>query len=183
MTICFTGSHGTGKTTLARAISPGVNRLAKDKGLKPFSLVVDTTRKALEAFEDAFKKPVNEATIVGFRLNQLGLTGDNVISDRTVLEPVIYAAAYNSLDDQTFYLLTQLAFWSLKKTINCLFYLPVAINLIDDGVRPADPAFQVKIDKEIINWLGHVQVPYVSIQSITLEERVEEVISHLTTVL
>jgi len=180
MTICFTGAHGTGKTTLARAILPGVNKLAKDKGLKPFSLIVGTTREAMEVFEDAFEKPVNEATIVGYRLYKMAQTGNNIIIDRGLWDPIAYAGIYNSLDGQTFYLLNQAVFYILRKIPHQIFYLPIAINLIDDGVRSTDLKLQMQVDIEIKAWLNQTKMSYITVESVSLGERITEVLNHLS---
>lgn len=174
MRIVFVGSHGVGKTTLAERVCLTLNKIGNVK----FTFI-STTRKAREAFEDVWEgEEVNECSIVGYRLGEWTKAGENFVSDRSLLDPVVYATTLDTVPEQTKYLLSQLAMWSFG-FIDYIFYIPISIDLVDDGVRYIDPKLQKTIDSGIILWLDQAKIPYIKLESVELEERVAEVIKHV----
>ena len=58
-----------------------------------------------------------------------------------------------------------------------IFYVPTGkIKLLSDSLRPDDAAYQLVIDENIKYYLKHMSIPYHEIQSVTLTDRVQEVL-------
>jgi len=146
MRIYFTGSHSTGKTTLAKYVSdkygisfiPEVARMV----LSEQELQIDNIRRNLEMInkyqQEVFSKQIKEENKYG----------DNFVSDRCALDVLAYAAQHTSI------LPTLLKSQDLKDYIEKLFQKgsriffvrPCKSTLVQDGVR------------ELINWEGVITI-------------------------
>jgi nicotinamide riboside kinase len=146
MKIALSGAHGTGKTTLARALA------------SEFDLKELPTPGRLMAAQGL---PVNQDATVTSQclawLMQLSLESefDDWISMRSLVDVWAYTAlAYGRasparLDTALFNEVTKATRLLLGGRYDVLFFLPPRIPLVADDVRSDDEAFQAAVDEKI----------------------------------
>lgn len=155
--IAFAGAQGTGKSTLAAALKPeveklinrsvtlieGVARTMKDKG---FAIDKDATLDSKWAIEAAYT-----------RIEQQ-LKDEPKIFCRSVIDRFAYARA-GGIDMDMYYEKMVPAYINMEYDV--ILYTPIEerVVLVGDGVRNTDPAYQRKVDTEIRKILKDYQVP------------------------
>lgn len=170
MKICFTGSHGTGKSTLCNELTKHlpkafyIQEIARQEitriGRLPYNMT-DTER-----FE--FQK----------RLLQLQLQAeaehDNFMSDRGLMDILAY-----SYDLPQYQQLLEIALKSnIATRYSMVFYIPIEIEPVDDGIRSDDPVYQLDIDRKIVQICSDLGInTYVITGSV--EERTKQVLDTL----
>lgn len=143
MKIGFTGTHGTGKTTI-------VDLLRKDPQFYKYAFSSNFSRQLV-----AQGVPINDkCTFEGQqkfmhkRYEEIG-ANKHVICDRTSYDVLAYTL--NSKSD-----ITQAGKWimecyhkELYKDYDVIFYFPIEFVMEKDGVRKVDEKYRKKIDKTI----------------------------------
>ena len=165
MRVVLCGSHSTGKTTL----------------LPHFPELKIIPEFARELFKKGY--PLNQKTtqegqtlIFNKSLEAL-LTEDNFIADRSLID--VYAYTINSEN----YIETWTKFYMHNNILrhfhkyDKVIYVPIVpeVDLAMDGVRDADQEYRKKIDTDIQYYLRNFKVPYYTLQSVSIEDRVAEV--------
>jgi len=168
--IAVMGSHGTGKTTLAKA-------LAEKLG---FTYIYDLTR------EEAVKKgfTINEQTPPEVQLWLLirqweleATTRGGWVADKSSFDYLVYGDLI--LKDE---IVKKIIRWFVQRNAryDFVFYLPIEFPMEEDGLRSVDPKFREEIDHLLRTCLDEFSVPYI-ILSGSVEERVEKALKNLST--
>lgn len=169
MKIALTGSHGTGKTTLARALA--------EKLCLP--LITDRARSAAKKAEvnhagelrrDRFKATYFQCLVL---INQLfAEMNEDFVSDRSTLDFLAYWQAYGLPKNTAYQSLC------LANRYDLLVYVPVFFPPESDGFRDTDSDFQREVDRRILELLSLVTWPVITVSG-SVEERVQMVINWL----
>ena len=171
MRIVFTGSHGTGKTTL-------VNELKKFDLFKDY-YVNKSFNRLLSAELKHYKKApemniINQSTILGFKSWEV-LQYKNYIGDRAVIDTFGYINSNidkNISEDEI-----KLLHKTFSPTINYydyIFYIPVEFYIEDDNFRPTDRGYQKKVDEEIFKYLKKNKIKHYEITG-CVKERIDKI--------
>lgn len=136
--IALSGTHGTGKSTLAYKLAT----LLKEQGFSVI-LVDELARECPFKINQGSSGDAQWWILAAQIKRELELKGkyDVVICDRTVIDTLAYAyATYNSVYENPF---VDYA----KETYNYIFYLdPEAFNFqVDDGIRDLDERFRLEV--------------------------------------
>ena len=166
--IILTGAQGTGKTTLMNALAVDGTRTlsiardtANELGWPPADDQVETYQK------DLFAKALKTLSSKKNYISDRGLTCiaaytfDGVLSEKV---------AKKTADNQ--YLKLQKFHQDNPDVL--VVYVPIEFEIEDDGLRPADTAYQEKIDFFIKNILDTAGVKYITVTG-TVEERAAQV--------
>lgn len=154
--IAIVGSFSTGKTTLAEAGAqtlglPLLPEAAREVAALGFKLDKDATPET-EAFI-FLKQLYNEMVHPQF------------IGDRSLMDVMTYAGWV--LDNQQWR--KEMAIWeqclaiakhNLRSQYSHVFYLPIEFDIVPDGLRPLDPAFQKEIDERMLGILDDNSIDY-----------------------
>ena len=168
--IAFTGSHGTGKTTLATALATEIDipiieeraRLFEQMGFELNTGAVLQTQllmlfDQLAAESNPFAAWVADRCLIDYLAYSMSITVPPPKNIIALLESNIY--------------------WLMQNRYDHIFYVPTGkIKLLSDSLRPDDAAYQLVIDENIKYYLKHMSIPYHEIQSVTLTDRVQEVL-------
>lgn len=176
--IGITGTHSTGKTTLAKA-------LAEELCLP---LIPEQARIAIGKFKiddlDKFKEDADmfstfQIDILRRQLNEeMKHYHSGFISDRTTLCNFAYYAV-NTCDSPKFFeTYKKIALDNFVETYDVVFYVPIMFDLVDDGVRNKSVEYQRKIDNYIRYHLGMRKNVY-EVKSKTVDGRVTEILKIL----
>ena len=173
--VALSGAHGTGKTTLARALN---ERLGLHELPTPGRLM------AAEGL------PINErATVVSQALawtRQMRLEEERSswVAMRSLVDVWAYAreaaerSPVSALDEALLRELTELTRRLTPSRYDALYYLPPRIPLESDGVRSSDPEFQAAIDQRIRCALAEWRLEYFEVD-ITERDALQGAFSYL----
>jgi predicted ATPase len=144
--VAISGAHGTGKTTLVRAIS------AVDPTV---AVVPEVPRLLLDLLEDSgqLRRETNTlprqlAIIISQMVHeaQLVTTGRILLTDRSVADHWAYTAfLFGQADPEMTFVEASVRQW--MRTYDRIFYLRPEFAPIDDGIREKDVTFQLEIDR------------------------------------
>lgn len=145
------GTHGTGKSTFARALWAMAQEA--NHGIS-VAMIKEIARKC--------PLPVNRKTSelaqlwifhrqMWEELAALGRGANWVICDRTALDSLAYAEAAG-LDEVVDACLPEALEWMDRYT-DIYWFRPVPGRLVEDGFRDTDPAFQAEIDNILEGWV------------------------------
>ncbi len=166
MRIGLTGSHSTGKSSIARNFSNHIEEIAR--GVIAEKWHPDTlSKEELDDFELVIMKKQIEAEN----------TMQDFISDRTVIDVLAYATTMcrPSMTAR----LKDMAEMHLKDNpYDLVFYIPIEFPLEKDGVRFEDDSYQKIIDLQILKYLKRYKIPYITLTG-TLEERLKQIAWHI----
>jgi len=141
--ICFVGTHGTGKTTMAKIIHDWL----QNKKI-PTTLILESSAMLTTELNAKPAHVLYENCIVGARAG-LFSNHENFISDRSLLDPLAYQMEKLGFINTH---IRDLA-TSLSKE-HILIYLPPNIPLVNNcGTRPLDINYQKRVDKYILRIL------------------------------
>lgn len=146
MRIGICGSHSTGKTTLVEA-------LRTESIFSDYFFDINVTR-----WVKAAGFPINQDT--NDASQEINLTKrivhlvchDNIISDRTILDVLAYSALSENITDRSLSYQKKLIEAAVK-FYDILIYLPITIELVDDGIRAIDPEYRKEVDIYIQTYL------------------------------
>jgi ATPase family associated with various cellular activities (AAA). len=170
MKIALTGSHGTGKTTLAWHLA---NKL-------DLPLIVDRARDVAKKAEikhvwdlrqDKFRAAYFQCLVLIDRLSS-EQKGASFISDRSTLDLLAYWQAYGLPENKAYQSLC------LANPYDLLVYVPIEFPPAADGFRDTDPEFQREVDRRIRELLQLVPWPVVAVSG-SVEERAQMVMEWL----
>lgn len=179
MKVSITGSHSTGKTTLASAVT----KTLRERGTNSVGLIEEVARRVI-----AMGFPLNqEATIhsylhyIWFQLKEEREHREKyVISDRSLVDLLGYIRTNNDTKiPQYFVSMLEELLWRESVCFDLYCYLPVEFPLEIDHVRPADVEYQKAVDTNIQQILQEYRLPYECITG-SLDDRCKQVVRLLT---
>jgi predicted ATPase len=161
--IGFTGSQGTGKTTLAKG-------LLKDPDFADFVFVPSTARVAeKEGFKvNRDADPLSQLLTTVGRITAEYQAGGLTISDRTPLDSLAYTTyQFNNVwhDFNSSYYWKQ-SYSLVEKVMgdyNYVFYFPPLWAPKDDGLRDPDVEYQHAIDELVLTFIDSMGVPAIPV--------------------
>lgn len=179
MKIGFTGSHGTGKTSL-------MNKLGTLSEFADYELVGSTSREVkrmgLPINQEA--TPYSQLLITNMRDLVEHWAGLNFISDRTVLDSMAYTAYQfdhvwpKTEEVYTVLNVSRLITANSMKKYDHVFYFPLMDGPVtSDGTRPTDPEYQARHDRYIQEYLKGLRIPYTRICDGSINDRAVHVLS------
>lgn len=183
--IGITGTHSTGKTTLARCLVEKLNNkdrriilikeqvrdVAADLSIQNVEEVARRGPKWFSLFQwEILRRQINS--------EQYAVkNGYSFVSDRTTLDNLAYYMLGNSGDSEAVRKMYEgIALKNMKRGYDLILYLPPAIPLEDDGFRQTDEEFRDKIDRAIRRLIALHGIACYTVKSIALNERVKEVL-------
>lgn len=169
MKIGFTGSQGTGKTSL---VEHAVNQTFFRR--RGFTKTPSTARETLKAGYSINRDAdqLSQLVTILARMNkeiELQAKGANLLSDRTLLDSLAYAAysMNNIWREPNAYYWQQIE--SLVKSYmpsyDLVVYFPVYWEPKSDGVRDDDPVWQKEIDMFIVSFLEAYKIKHIVCQN------------------
>ena len=166
--ITIMGSHGTGKTTLARALAERLN----------FTYIQDVVR------EEAVKKGfvINENTPPEVQLWLLmrqweleTTTRGSWVADKSLFDYLVYGDLVLK-DEDVKKVIRKIVQQNAK--YDYVLYLPIEFPMEEDGIRSVDPKFREKIDRLFRKCLDEFGVKYIVLSG-SVEERIEQALAHI----
>ncbi len=176
MRIVITGSHGTGKTTIAKQIYSYIkneeikaeintNNLQKNKIFSGRQTYCFLPEAALQAYEIGL--PINENTSVETEVwifaKQLEMEmkiKNNWVADKCFIDLLAYGKFLFPHNYELINILTQVALPRMHKYDLVIFTPCGEFPIEDDGIRSLDPRFQSEIDKIIIKIMKEHNIQY-----------------------
>ena len=165
MKIILTGSQGTGKSTLAKILSSDFNLKMIDSVTAEFA----ENTKSLDDFE-FFKK---FQTKVVSRYSDLLLNTENYVSSRGFADVFAYST-YKKLDK-----LADFCKFCQSYNDAIIFYVPIKFGIESKPLRSADKGFQNDIDKLILEFLNETNTSYYTIETLSVDDRINEIKGYL----
>jgi nicotinamide riboside kinase len=166
MRIALCGSHGVGKTTLAKIV-------AEEYGLPILhDIVVDAYKLGLPINENtttetqmrlAAKQFEQERTIVSF------------VADKCIFDYFIYAEVLH-LDPDVVASIKKMALDSYQ--YDAIFYIKPEFPIPHDGVRSTNVQFQAEVDDLYLGFLEENAIPY-HLLTWSIQERKEQILSFI----
>lgn len=182
MRIAICGTHGTGKTTLARALSerlgvPMIEEVARkvirNAGFQNTREYIEKAGK--EQLESIQRNILSRQ--IATEIMTCGSSNGDFVSDRSVFDAVAYTKAYGV----TGYVLHEMigeAVTHALNTYDLLVYVPPVIGLEDDGFRDTSESLRLDVDLYLKKYIEAYELlggMVLNIESETLDERVDEV--------
>jgi thymidylate kinase len=187
MKFAFTGSHGTGKTTLATFVALKLSQIGIEVSTTPeIPRVICEWENDLEFFRRENNTLAKQLLILfGQPIYEISANeNENLICDRTLIDHLAYTnvlfkeALFDSKISKSLEMLIKIH----MQTYDEIFYLPIEFSPKDDGVRESDEKFQKEIDNEILRLLKITQVQYNPISG-SIEDRTRIVVEKIKTVI
>lgn len=174
MRIGFTGSQGTGKTTLAK-------HLVKQPEFKDYTFIPSAARVAeKEGFKvnrdaDPLSQLLTTAGRITTEYEQWDIT-DDTISDRTPLDSLAYTTyqfnnVWPEFNSGYYWKVSYALVEKHMENYDVLVYFPNFWAPTADGVRDGDPQYQADIDVLIKTFLETMDMPHVVMPNATNAER------------
>ncbi len=171
MRIAFTGAHSTGKTTL-------INILKQNPDFVDYTFIHSPTR-SIQVNGNQINEKGDDTTqnlIMFQHVMNSNTSAKKVVFDRCSLDGFVYTSylyANGKVSKETLKISECICLNTISK-YDCIFYLPIDIELNNDGVRSQDPDFQLKIGKLFEEYRATYKIPVIPIVG-TVEERIEKI--------
>lgn len=172
--IFFTGAQGVGKSTQADYFArqyPEFSVLKTRRREFFNSGIININQKA---------SPMDEAIIMGDLLLAMATTPSPFISERSFVDKCAYTQCLPLKKEilDAYHVINTEAFPGLAENDFYFYFAPV-LPLEDDGVRSLDPAYQKEVDFYIQFYLNYFQIPFISIEAYTVQDRHMEICKSL----
>lgn len=169
MKIAFTGTHSTGKTTLAKKMQQALDL--------PF--LGNITRRLAQTGAQLNKSDNSFSQLLVFTEHINNFNNKNFICDRSVFDALaysIYNCEYSGLAEHIV-LTGETLVQHYKDRYDFLFYLPIAnCPFVKDGMREDDALFRIAVDEILLHLFNKYKPTNLYIvQSKTVEERICEI--------
>lgn len=169
MKIAFTGTHVTGKTTLLRDFEKYIQQ--EFKGKLSFGYISGIARSIIQR-GFPLNKDGNIYSYVNYINDQLEAEKsiddyDIFISDRTLLSPLAYATANQSLPRPfipDYFIKMMEKIWLMEKERYDLYiYFPIEFSMgLPDNIHPSDEEYRKLVDATIVEILNKFEVKYIT---------------------
>lgn len=175
--IGMTGAHGTGKTSMAEAMTAGPFKLFKPvpstaRQIKAYGYPINREATELSQLLVPLLRMIDESEAMTDRHNRFNHQG--IISDRTLVDSLAYTMyqCTNVWDSGEFiehvtYRLTRM----YMNTYSVLLYFPIYWDNVDDGVRDPSEQYRRDIDSNVKTVLEMLEVPYWTVPNVSPEMR------------
>lgn len=172
--IAIVGSLSTGKTTLAEAVAdplelPLLPEVAREVASLGFALDKDATPEV--------------ETLIFLRQLYNEMTHEHFVGDRSLVDVMTYAEwVLDNQDRRKEFALweacREIAEYQLRSQYTHVFYLPIEFDIVPDGLRPMDPAFQKEIDERMVGIMERYAVRYEPVTG-SVPDRLEAVVKRV----
>lgn len=155
--IVVTGAQCTGKTTLC----DGLQRALSQRGHE-CQVIEEAARKLADTGLPLDRESTLETyfALITAHLNHLLPAGETIsIHDRFLLDSLSYVRANANAPPGFEDMLVALSHWYLKY-IDYVFYLPIDLPMVADGVRNASLEYQALVDGHLRDLLTEFRVPH-----------------------
>lgn len=164
MNIFLTGSHGSGKTSVAEIIAEKT-----ELGVLPSASRISPYKHGTEEHQRYVMDKVYKRC----------MTYENVIHERTPLDVISYTNLFEASKEYNPQKMKVERFFAhITQTHQKIFYFPILFDLKSDGVRPGKWE-QIKVDKYIFNQLVSCGVNFIEVPMGTPEERAEFILKEV----
>lgn len=163
--IGIVGSHGTGKTSLAKSLSEILN----------LPLISEIARKYDVNTEDKRELYlVQQHILIDQMLSEGYHQHIGYVSDRTTIDNMVYfmLRTNHSIDELADYVQKAM---SNVKNYSHVIYLPIEFELKDDGFRLTDIKFQLDVDCKLKDIFSFFEIKYHIVKG-TPDERIDKVL-------
>ena len=163
------GAHGTGKTTLTRAIAKKHPHITISDGssraMKVIARELGLTTKQYQQANNIFAEHRHKQNI----------WQKNYFTTRTLIDNFIYCrlAGWHEMAFKVRDTYLKSNYEKIK-----YFYLPIEFEIEDDGVRSSDVNFQKAFDDEIHLFFKYYNIKLIKVTG-SIEERVAQIEKHL----
>ena len=163
----FIGSHGTGKTTLCKALKELDSSIAIRDGVsRPVKIARDKT--GMSRYQE--QAVINELTKFYWEYNK---DFNNIFLARSPLDVEVYSRVFG-WDD----LADDMENWirnsgMLKEDVN-YFYIPIEFELENDGVRFTDIDLQALVDEELQKSIKKYNIKVTKLTG-SVEDRIKQI--------
>lgn len=163
------GAHGTGKSTLLKAIGD----------LRPDYYTTDGFSRPIKTVRDQIGlNPVGEQILI----NELTrwayenyIPRANVLAGRSLIDAIVMS---NLLYPEINTGHLEATFLLQKDKIDAIFYIPIEFGLEDDGVRMTEKAFQEDVNEAMLTFCSKHNIPIIRLSG-SVEERIATVLPYL----
>ena len=162
MKIVITGSHGTGKSTLARQYPNKLNEVARS--------LIEEWGHPNTFDEDKFD--LFETEIIKRQISE-ELRLKDFISDRCVIDVLAYCTLMAS-PKTTRIIADKVQSYLQENTYDIIFYIPIEFEMEKDGVRYEDEQLRVIVDLQIQKYLKRYKLKYTVLTG-SIEQRIETI--------
>jgi hypothetical protein len=164
--IWFTGSHGTGKSTQVdyfHNLHPEFNILDVERRELHSKGIINLNKRAA---------PWDEIVIAGNVMLGILSTSAPFISDRSWVCKCAYSQALPFEEEllAAWHYINVRSFPGVAEN-EIYFYFPPVFPIEDDGVRSTDPEYQKEVDYYIQFYLDLFQIPFHTIDSLSVQDR------------
>ena len=175
MRISITGSHSTGKTTLANAVA----KILRRRGSNNVGLIHEVARRVI-----AMGFSLNQNATIHSYLNYIWLVlkeerehvEEYIISDRSLVDLLGYIRTNNDATIPKYFVsMLEELLWRESTYFDLYCYLPIEFPLQLDHVRPADVEYHKAVDINILQILHEYRLPYKQITG-SIEDRCQQVL-------
>ena len=170
MRIAIVGSHGTGKTTLAKLLSENLS----------INYIPDPVREAHEK-----KFTINENTSLETQIwilaKQLELERNtNVpwVSDKSLFDNLVYGS-FSGFGEEALRVIRSIVLTNARYDL--IFYLPIEFSIPEDGLRSLNEDFQRKVDKEFRKLFLENNLDYTVIRG-SVRNRLNEALKRISSI-
>jgi len=173
--VSITGSHSTGKTTLASAVT----KILRERGIKSVGFINEVARRVI-----ALGFPLNQDATIHSYLNYIWFqlkeererVEKYVISDRSLVDLLGYIRTNNDTSIPKYFVsMLEELLWCESACFDLYCYLPIEFPLEIDNVRPSDVEYQKAVDTNILQILQDYRLPYECITG-SLDARCKKVV-------
>lgn len=178
MKILLSGSHGTGKSTINKALM----ELEQFKDYEQLDSVSAKFATSLDTFKNP-KSLMDFQLSVAFHCFSEYINRSNIISSRGFADTYAYSMyEYKKTGNIIFKQLADLAV-SICNNYNTeeykYIYVPVMFDLESKGLRSTNKEFQLEVDNLIKEFYNLVEVDYLEIKNLDLNERIKEILDYV----
>jgi len=164
--IWFCGAHGTGKTTqmhFFHQMHPEYHEVSLEVRDLHGQGIIKINQEAA---------PWDEVVMTGRAMLEILSASTPFVCDRSWVDKCAYAQALPHPEEllEAYHIVNTYAFPGVEENER-YFYFPPILDIENDGVRSTNKKYQKEVDILIQWYLGWFEIPYVILQSKTIQDR------------